>query len=175
MFTISPPSHSFDWGDTIGLLLNARRGSSSPLSRQIVSDVIDRQLPDWIRKHKSASLLYGIGQATHYSSHWSWGHAIELFTHLDKIMVDMCRDPKGIEGLDEESVEKWRKLQHNFIKNIRNPDWKVPEQFHLLDGHFDNLPGHGLLLLQPSHQPESTGPSCPDMEVGLTTDTSTGI
>ena len=104
MFTISPPSHSFDWGDTIGLLLNARHDSFSPPSRQILPDVIDRQLPAWIRKHKSASLLYGIRQATNNWSEMSWEHGIELFTHLDEIMVDMCHDLEGVEGLDEESV-----------------------------------------------------------------------
>jgi len=175
MFTISPPSHSFEWGDTIGLLLKALRDSSSPLSRQILPDVIDRQLPAWIRKHKSASPLCGIGKATHFWSHVSWEHAIELFTHLDKIMVEMCRDPEGVEGLDKGSIEKWKDLRKDFIEKTRDPFWKAPEQFQLLDGHFDDLPGHGLLLLQPSPQPASTGPSCPDIEIGITTDTSTDL
>jgi len=175
MFTISPPSHSFWWNNTIRLLLEARRDPSSPLSRQILPDIIDRQLPAWIRKHKSASLLYGIEQATRYSSDVSWEHVIELFTHLDKIMVEMCRNPEGVEGLDEESVEEWRNLRIYFIGRTRDPGREVPEQFQLLDGHFDDLPGHGLLLLQPSPQPASTGPSGPDIDVGLTTDTSTGI
>jgi len=165
MFTIPPSSHSFDWGDTIALLLNARRDSFSPLSRQILPDVIDRQLLAWIRKHKSASLLYGIGRATH--SHYlfgaSWEHGIELFTHLDKIMVEMCRDPEGVEELDEESMEKWRNLRKDFIEKTRNPFRAVPEQFQLPNGHFDDLPGHGLLLLQPSPQLASTGPSCTDI------------
>jgi len=175
MLTISPPSHSFEWGYVIIPLLKARRDSSSPLSRQIVLHVIDRQLPAWIRKHKSASLLYGIGQATHYLSHVSWKHGIELFTHLDKTMVEMCRDPEGVEGLNKGSVEKWRDLRKDFIEKTRDPDWKAPEQSQLLDGHFDGLPGHGLLLLQPSPQPESTGPSRPDTEVGITTHMSTDI
>jgi len=163
MFTIYPPSHSFEWVGIIRLLLEARRDPSSPLSRTIFPDIIDRQLPAWIRKHKSASLLYSIGFATHSRSWVSWEHAIELFTCLDKIRVEMCRDPEGMEGLDEESVEKWRKLRKDFIEKTRNPGWVVPEQLQLLDGHFDDLPGHGLLLLQPSPQPASTGPSCTDI------------
>jgi len=90
-------------------------------------------------------------------------------------MVEMCRDPEGVEGLNEESVEKWRDLRKRIIKNTRAPYWKAPEQFQLLDGHFDDLPGHGPLLLQSSPQPASTGPSCPDTEVGIATYTSTGI
>ena len=175
MFTISPLSHSFDWSNIIWLLLKARRDSSSPLSRQILPDVIDRQLPTWIRTYKSASLLYGIGYATNNWSEISWEHGIELFTHLDKIMVEMCCDPKGVDGLDEGSVERWRELRHNFIEMTTDPDWNVPEQFQLPDGHFDDLPGHGLLLLQPSPQPASTGPSCPDIEIGITTGTSTDL
>jgi len=125
--------------------------------------------------HKSASLLYGIGQATHNWSEISWEHAIELFTHLDKIMVKMCSDPEGVEGLDEESVERWRRLRKDFIEKTRDLDWEVPEQSQFPDGYFDDLPGHGLLLLQPSPQLASTGPSCPDVEIGITTDTSTDL
>jgi len=175
MFTISPPSHSFEWGDITVLLSNARRVFSSPLSRQIIPDVIDRQLPTWIRKHKSASLLYGIGETTRRTSAVSWEHAIKLFSHLDEVMVEMCRDPEGVEGLDEESVERWGKLRKDFIERTREPYRKVPEQFRLPDGYFENLPGHKPLLLQPSPQPASTGPSRPDTEVGMTTDMSTDL
>jgi len=149
MFTISPPSHSFRWRYIIILLLKARRDSSSPLSRQIVLHVIDRQLPAWIRKYKSASLLYGIGFNAYNSSVMSWEHAIELFTHLDKIMVEICSEPEGVEGLDKGSVEKWRKLRKYFIEKTRDPVWGAQEQFQLPDGYFDDLPDHGPLLLQP--------------------------
>jgi len=90
-------------------------------------------------------------------------------------MVDMCRDPEGIEGLDEESVEKWSKLRKDFIEKTRNPGWKAPEQFHLSLEYFDDLPGHGPLLLQPLLQPSSTGPSRPDIKVVITVDTSTNL
>jgi len=79
----------------------------------------------------------------------------------------MCRDPEDVEGLDEESVEEWRNLRIYFIGRTRDPDWEAPEQSRLLDEHFDGLLGHGLLLLQPSPQPESTGSSRPDSEVGI--------
>jgi len=90
-------------------------------------------------------------------------------------MVEMCCDPEGVEGLDEGSVEKWRKLRKDFIEQTRDADREVPKQFQLLDGHFNDLPGHGPLLLQPSPQPASTGPSCPDIEIGITTDTTTDL
>jgi len=160
-FTISPPSHSFRWGDTIGLLLKARANSSSPLSRQILPDVINRQLPAWIRKHKSVSLLYGIGEATCYWSEMSWEHGIELFTHLDKIMAEMCSDPEGVEGLDEGSVERWRKLRLKFTQQTRGGfiSWLVaPDHLQLPDSHFDDLPGHGPLpaLLTSQRQPSAS-------------------
>jgi len=162
MFTISPPSHSFRWNDIIYLLLRARRDSSSPLSRQILFDVINRQLPAWIRKHKSFTLLYGIGRTTHHESHQFWEHGIELFTHLDKIMVEMCRDPEDAEGLDEESVKRWRKLRLAYTQRIRDGDdipwWVAPEHLQLPDSYFDDLLGHGPLsaLLTPHRHPSSS-------------------
>jgi len=65
-------------------------------------------------------------------------------------MVEMCRDPEGVEGLDKGSVEKWRDLRKDFIEKTRSPGWEVPEQFRLFLEYFDDLPGHELLLLQPS-------------------------
>jgi len=161
MFTISPPLHSFEWRNIIMLLLKARRDSSSPLSLQILPDIIDRQLPNWIRKHKSASLLYGIGQATGSILFSSWEHAIKLFTHLDKIMVEMCRDPEGIERLDEESVEKWRSLRKDFIKKTRGEVYTflvAPDHLQLPNSYFDDLLGHGPLpaLLTPQHRPSAS-------------------
>ena len=154
IFTISPPSHSFEWDDIIRLLLHARRSSSSPLSRQVLSDVINQQLPTWIRKHKSASPLYGIGKATYELSYWSWEHAIKLFTHLDKVMVEMCCDPEGIEGLDEESVERWRKLRINFTQRTI---WQAPTHLKLSLGHFDSLAWHGpLAIASPQQSSDST-------------------
>jgi len=152
MFTISPPSHSFWWNNTIALLLRARRSCSSPLSRQILPDVINQQLPNWIRKHKSASLLYGIGQATRYSSDVSWEHGIELFTHLDKIMVEMCTHQEGVDGLDERSAEKWRKLRTVFIQmTIRS----ASTHLKLSVGYFDTLEGHGPVEILPQPSPHS--------------------
>jgi len=49
----------------------------------------------------------------------SWEHAIELFTRLDEVMVEMCYEPEGIEGLDEGSVERWRELRTDFTAKTR--------------------------------------------------------
>jgi len=154
MFIISPPSHSFEWDDIICLLLCARHDSSSPLSRQVLPDVINRQLPAWIRKHKSVSLLYGIERAAYHWSYLSWEHTIELFTHLDKIMVEMCTDSVGVEGLDVGSVERWRKLRIDFIQKTI---WSAPSHLELYFGYFDTLAGHGPLEILP--QPSSHSPS----------------
>ena len=141
--SLPPPSHSFDWRYVISRLLNARRDSSSPLSRQILHDMISQHIPTWIRTHKSASLLYNIGKRVRARADDYPETAIGLFTHLDKIMVEFCSEPEGVEGLNEESVEGWRDLRTGSIENTRF--WRVPKQFHLSNGHFDNLPGHGPL------------------------------
>jgi len=111
--------------------------------------------------HNSASLLYGIGDATHDRSYISWEHAIKLFTHLDKIMVDMCARPEDVEGLDEESVERWRKLRLEFTQKTREEveSWRVaPDHLQLPDSYFDDLLGHGPLpaLSTPQHRPSSS-------------------
>jgi len=146
----------------IALLLNARRDSSSPLSRQIFHDVISQHIPAWIRTHKSASHLYGIGDIVHYWADVYPEHAIELFTHLDKIMVEFFSTPEGVEGLNK---ERWRDLRTGLIEMLRDAYWKVPKQFHLSDGYFDDLPGHGPLplLSAPQLPPPSSNA---DIETG---------
>ena len=113
IFELSPPSGSkpFNWGSVIDLLFKARRDSSSPLSRQIAHVIINRKLPKWLRKHNSASLLYCIGEATCDFAENSWEDGIALFTHLDKIMKDMCARPGRVKELYEDSVEDWRELR----------------------------------------------------------------
>ena len=60
-------------------------------------------------------------------------------------MVEFCRDElQRVEGLDEESVEKWRELRLEFIEETHG---------HLSAEHFDNLPGHGSLPSSPSLHP----------------------
>jgi len=140
----------FDWDDTVLLLLNARRDSSSQLSGEIFYDVINQQIPAWIRHHKSASLLYGISNEVRYRAAGYSEHAIELFTCMDKVMVEFCSDPEDIEGLDEEGIRRWRNLRMRFVEELRDP--RVPEQFRLPTAHFDDLPGHGPLPSLPSFQ-----------------------
>jgi len=145
------------------LLLKARSDSSSHFSRQTLSDVINQRLPTWFRTHKSAPLLYGIGKNTSQVLSVSWEHGIELFTHLDNIVMEMCRDPEEVEGLDEETVERWRKLRLEFTQKTRGEvgleSWRVaPDHLQLPDSYFDNLLGHGPLpaLLKPQRHPSSS-------------------
>jgi len=65
-------------------------------------------------------------------------------------MVEFCSKPEGVEGLNEGSRERWRDLRMSFIEPTRY--WRVPEQFHLSNGYFDNLPGHGTLPSLPAPQ-----------------------
>jgi len=142
MFSLPPPSHLFGWSNIILLLLYARHHTSSPASRQILLDVVNQQIPTWIRKHKSVCLgiLYDIGYATYDRAWRSWEHAIELFTHLDKIMVEMCSESYSAEGLDEEGVERWRRLRTDFLENTM---YMAPIHLRLPVGYFDTLRGHG--------------------------------
>jgi len=103
-----------------------------------------RKIPAWIRTHKSLSLLRGIGDATLYWAEESWEHAIELFIHLDKIMLELCGQSESVEGPGEESVEKWRELRMDFVKQT---NWFIstPKHLQLAEGYFDALQGHGPL------------------------------
>jgi len=150
MFAISPPPHFFIWDTIVVLVLRARYKSSSPLSLQILPDLISQRIPAWIRTHNSFYLLYGIGNAIHNRPYDSWEHGIELFTDLDKVMVEMCCDPEDVEGFDEEGVERWRKLRGNFIERTF---WGAPTHLKLSVGHFDTLAGHGPLPIPPNLYP----------------------
>jgi len=83
--------------------------------------------------------------------------AIELFTHLDKIMVEFCSEPEGVEGLNEESNERWRMFRASFTTDEEARKKylysEIPEQYRLPIRHFDDLPGHGPLLLPSPLQP----------------------
>lgn len=116
--------------------------------------MINQHIPVWIRSQKSASVLYDIGDTVRYWAFKYSEHAIELFTHLDKIMVDFCSNPEGIEGLDRQSTERWRVLREQFIETTRHR--RVPKQFQLSVGRFDDLPGHGVLPSLTSVAPPSS-------------------
>jgi len=69
-------------------------------------------------------------------------------------MVEMCCDPEGIEGLDEESVERWRKLRINLTQRTI---WQAPTHLKLSLGHFDSLAWHGpLAIASPQQSDDST-------------------
>jgi len=126
--------------------------------------VVSQHIPTWIRTHKSASHLCDIGDGVRYRADDYPEQAIELFTDLDKIMVEFCSEPEGVEGLNEEGIERWRDLRTRFIGQTRYP-W-VPEQFHLSDGYFDDRPDHGPLPSLPAPQlPPLSGHT--DIETGI--------
>jgi len=81
-------------------------------------------------------------------------------------MVEFCSTPEGVEGLNEESIERWRDLRTRLIGKLRHPLLRVPEQFHLSDGYFDHLPDHGTLPSLPA--PQLPPPSSnADIETGV--------
>jgi len=77
-------------------------------------------------------------------------------------MVEFCSEPEGVEGLNEESIERWRIVRASFATDhdeMRNGNFyeKMPEQYRLLIRYFDNLPGHGpLSLSSPLQLPPSS-------------------
>jgi len=125
--------------------MQEQRRSSSPFSRQILHDLSTRQIPHWIRTFKSPPVLYNIGKAIRECASQSWEHAIELFTRMDKIMLEMCHE---LDGPDRESMEKWRDLRANFIEGTREGLFPAPERLRLPEGHFDIV--HGPLPSLPS-------------------------
>ena len=79
-------------------------------------------------------------------------------------MVEFCREPEGVDGLYEESIERWRNLRTNLIEQTSH--WWIPEQLNLSDGYFDNLPDHGPLTSLPASQlPPLSGHT--DIETGI--------
>ena len=106
--------------------------------------------------HKSTSLLNGIGAATSEKSHLSLDHAIQLFGYLDKMMVEMYREPAeggSAERVDEKSVGRWKKHRAVFVRHGR----RLPTV------NFENPPlaGHGSSPVPPpsSHRSLSPGPA----------------
>ena len=95
--------------------------------------------------YKSPSLLYKIGKAIRECTNQSWEHAIELFTRMDEIMVEMCHE---LDGPHNQSMEKWRDLHANFVRGTREGLFPAPERLQLPEGHFDIA--HGPLPSLPS-------------------------
>ena len=68
-------------------------------------------------------------------------------------MVEMCNEPEDVEGLNTDSVERWRELRLGYTKRTRegNLRWGIqmtdpaPLHLQLPDNYFDDLPGHGIL------------------------------
>ena len=141
IFDIPLPSDPFYRRNIVYLLLKARQHFSSPFSQRVTGDLVNVRIPSLIRTHNSVSLLYDIGEATYFGASVSWEHAIKLYTLLDKIMVDMCNRPEGIQDMNEESVRRWKRLRVEFIEKIRL--WPVQERLQLTHGYFDDLPDHG--------------------------------
>ena len=55
-------------------------------------------------------------------------------------MVEFCTESGEVEGLDEQSMARWRELQSQFTLKTRI--WPVaPQHLQLSDGHFDALHG----------------------------------
>jgi len=76
-------------------------------------------------------------------------------------MLEMCEKPERVDELDEECVQRWRRLRIEFVEMTRERNWMAP-RLQLPDAYFDNLLGHGPLRRLPSTQLRH--PSLPEAE-----------
>jgi len=86
-------------------------------------------------------------------------------------MVEFCSEPEGVEGMNEESTERWGIVRASFATDhdeMRNGNFyeKMPEQYRLHIRHFDNLPGHGPLYLPSPLQPPPSSDRA-DIEIDI--------
>jgi len=131
-----------------------------------VQHILNVGVPGAVRKVKSMDLIYDIGHTLcqKFSDPDYWEQATLFFAQLDLVVVEMRNTHKDVEGLNNENVEKWRKLRVTFAKMTRGGSdlveifrmralLEAPYHLQLSDNHFETLPGHGPLLdLDPSGQ-----------------------
>ena len=116
-----------------------------------MDDIISHRLPVMLRRCKSLSLLYDIGNSARWDVTVFPEQSIQVFTVLDEVAVEIFRRTEG--PVDEESLRKWKKLREEMISSTRQDGSggvSVPQHLRLPDGYFDDLPGHGPLPIDES-------------------------
>jgi len=130
--------------------MEASRNSLSSSARQSMQDIISHKLPVQLRRRKSLSLLYDIGNSVKWDVTLFPEQSIQIFTVLDEVAVEIFRHPEG--SGNEEDLRKWEKLREEMISSTRQDGSgvSVPQHLRLPDGYFDTLPGHGPLPVDKS-------------------------
>lgn len=115
-----------------------------------MEDIVSHKLPVQLRRRKSLSLLYDIGNSVRWDVTVFPEQSIQVFTVLDVVAVEILRRSEG--PVDEEGLRKWKKLRAEMISSTRQngSGVSVPEHLRLPDGYFDTLPGHGPLPVDES-------------------------
>jgi len=113
-------------------------------SLRLAEETLTRQIPSVIRASKSVQQLCAVGQSVFSNASLSWHCGLHAFTVLDTVMVDWCKDPVGMHGATEESVQAWRRLRERFISSTHDHS-KNGAPLRLPQHYFDTLPGHGSL------------------------------
>jgi len=120
-------------------------------------------VPETVRKLQSMELVWVLGHTLcqNYQDDDYWDHAIQYFTQLDLIVVEMRNsaefEPGTVKDLNNENLEKWRQLRLLFARLTREREvvdlfrfqalmlGPAPSHLQLDDDYFDHLVNHGPL------------------------------
>jgi hypothetical protein len=107
--------HHLNWFSIVALLV----GTRAPIASRITQDSILPSFHSTFRKHQSIPQLCDIGGAmvSSVSRFRAGDRALQFFTVLDEIMVDMCNNPVRV---DVKHLQKWKKLRIEMIWAIQN-------------------------------------------------------
>jgi len=110
-------------------------------------------------------MLCDIGDATVEVAEHSWEHAIRMFRVLDNILVDLYANADGVEGVDENNLQRWHNLRKRLIQ--KNKCLQPPDPHKLSDNAFPN--SLTILLELDSPPPTSEKPEGVDHKEAVAT------
>jgi len=129
-----PPVLAPSWFYIMYSLFNSSRHS-------YIYQPIERSIVPIFRHNRSIPLLCALGQATIGHAACAGEYGLQFFTTLDAIMVDMIRNPEGVnQGMEEEdTLLHWPRLRLCMINLVNSRSTT-----QLTERHFDDL--HGSLV-----------------------------
>lgn len=109
-----------EWYTFIKYIAFMHRKDVSPYVSWVNHDTVTRRIPDILRKSKSVALICEVGSHVVSSDWHSSKHfpKLQLFTIIDKVMVELCNSSDGVEELKRENAEKWHELRMEIIKDL---------------------------------------------------------
>jgi len=135
------PSLNFNWANVVCLLLRLANHSKSPLALRISLEIITESFQSVFEVHPSVSLLCIFADAVIANNHERY-LGLQVYTALDKIMVQLCNRTTGVLGVNEENLRKWNVLRFYTIENYNERiDHTNPEDLALPYEYFATLHG----------------------------------